>query len=199
LQGINQRLAGMRLAGVNVDPRQLSICAQLQPANGNRLEWREADACNLPFADASFDCVLCVEAMFHFSSRRRFFREAARVLKPAGRLVCSDITLTPATRQLAVPGFGIEAPLQDAYGPWPDFWCDDADHQRLAAAAGLRCATALDITAQTLPSHRYTTPRDADELHDSGNPALRAALMLRWLHREGYLRYGCWRFEKPVT
>jgi len=47
--------------------------------------------CRLPFPDASFNHVLCVEAMFHFASRRTFFAEAARVLKPGGAMVASDI------------------------------------------------------------------------------------------------------------
>ena len=199
IAGLNGQLAGAWLAGVNVDPRQLAICRQVAPANGNRLEWQEADACRLPFAAGSFDRVLCIEAMFHFSSRREFFLEAARVLKPGGVLVGSDITIAESARSAEVPGFAIEAPLQDGYGPWPDFWGDDADHATLAADAGLAEAIFEDVTANTLPSHRYTASDDADESRDSGNRALRAALMLRWLHRKGHLRYRLFRFKKTAA
>lgn len=197
LGSLNRHLSGMRLAGVNVDRRQLDICRMQQPASGNRFEWHEADACRLPFPDQSFDRVLCIEAMFHFRSRREFFLEAARVLKPGGALIGSDITIAQSAQALEVPGFCIEAPLQDGYGPWPDFWGDDADHAALAGAAGLRVAALQDATANTLPSHRFTAPRDADESRDTGNVALRAALMLRWLHREGHLRYWLFRFDQP--
>ena len=70
---LNRRFCGMRLAGVNIDDRQLEICRLLLPASGNLIEWHAADACSLPFPDASVDRVLCIEAMFHFGSRREFF------------------------------------------------------------------------------------------------------------------------------
>ena len=198
IAGLNERLRDGWLAGVNIDPRQLALCRQIVPANANRLEWQEADACRLPFAAGSFDRVLCTEAMFHFGSRRAFFAEAARVLKPGGRLVGSDITVADSARNIRAPGFSIEAPLQDGYGPWPDFWGDDADHAKLAKAAGLRKGKLEDITANTLPSHAFTAPGDADDSRDTGNLALRAALMLRWLHQKGHLRYTLFRFEKPA-
>lgn len=52
-----------------------------------------ADAVRLPFADSSFDGLICVEAAFHFPSRAAFFSEAVRVLRPGGVLTMSDVTL----------------------------------------------------------------------------------------------------------
>jgi ubiquinone/menaquinone biosynthesis C-methylase UbiE len=46
-----------------------------------------ARAEDLPFADASFDRIYCVNALHHFSDRARFFAEAKRVLKPGGGLL----------------------------------------------------------------------------------------------------------------
>jgi len=197
LQAINERHSGMRLLGVNVDARQLEICRQIAPRGDNRLDWELADACRLPVANSSVDRVLCIEAMFHFSSRRDFFREAARALRGGGALVCSDILLAGSARGLRVPGLCIEA-LREGYGPWPDLWGDDADHAALAAAAGLRCSATQDATRQTLPSHHFTVPPGIDEHRDPGDPVLRAALMLRWLHREGHLRVLYMRFDKPA-
>jgi SAM-dependent methyltransferase len=50
------------------------------------------DATRLPFADATVDGVISVEAAFHFSSRYSFFRECVRVLRPGGVLTTSDIS-----------------------------------------------------------------------------------------------------------
>jgi SAM-dependent methyltransferase len=44
----------------------------------------------LPFAAASFDMVVCRVAAHHFADIRAFVGEAARVLRPGGRLLISD-------------------------------------------------------------------------------------------------------------
>lgn len=198
LQAVDARHSGMRLLGINVDARQLAICAQLAPRGDNRLGWALADACRLPLADASCDRLLCVEAMFHFASRREFLREAARVLRPGGVLVASDIVARAAARDLVLPGACGEQALREGYGPWPDLWGADADHAALAAAAGLRCSVLRDATRETLPSHRFTVPPGIDERRDPGDAVLRAALTLRWLHRENHLGVVYVRLDKPA-
>lgn len=189
LARINREQRAMALAGVNVDPRQLEVCRGIAPANGNTLRWDLADACRLPYAGASFERVLCVEAMFHFSSRRAFFAEAARVLKPGGALVASDIVLAAPAPE------GAEDALRAGFGPWPDPWGADADHRALAQAAGLRCTAWQDAAPQTLPSHRHTAPSGEAE---AGDATARAAQVLRWLHANRRLQYPCMRFDKET-
>ena len=43
----------------------------------------------LPWRDATFDRVFCVNALHHFSDRAQFFAEARRVLKPGGGVMSS--------------------------------------------------------------------------------------------------------------
>jgi SAM-dependent methyltransferase len=54
------------------------------------VEFRRADAEDLPFADASFDLVSCRIAPHHFADAQRFVCEVARVLRPGGLFLLED-------------------------------------------------------------------------------------------------------------
>jgi SAM-dependent methyltransferase len=54
-----------------------------------RVRFQQADAMALPFADASFDAVVCQFGIMFFPDRVAGMREARRVLKPGGRFVFS--------------------------------------------------------------------------------------------------------------
>lgn len=49
-----------------------------------------ADACHLPFPDASFDSVFCVAVLQHIGDVRRAVAEMARVTRPGGRIVAVE-------------------------------------------------------------------------------------------------------------
>jgi len=48
------------------------------------VEWRQADAMQLPFEEASFDAVVCQFGVMFFPDKPRAFAEARRVLRPGG-------------------------------------------------------------------------------------------------------------------
>ena len=53
----------------------------------DRIEWKQADALALPFADESFDAVACQFGVMFFPDKVRAYTEAHRVLKPGGRFI----------------------------------------------------------------------------------------------------------------
>jgi len=80
-----------RLVAVNITQWQLT-------AGRDRLRQAGAmpvvgDAARLPIADGALDGVISVEAAFHFRSRKAFFDECYRVLRPGGVLSISDISV----------------------------------------------------------------------------------------------------------
>ena len=48
------------------------------------VEWRQADAMQLPFEDAEFDAVVCQFGAMFFPDKAKAFAEARRVLRPGG-------------------------------------------------------------------------------------------------------------------
>jgi SAM-dependent methyltransferase len=62
--------------------------ASLAPA-GRAVTWRQADALQLPFDDASFDIVVCQFGAMFFPDKTAAFREAHRVLRAGGALLFS--------------------------------------------------------------------------------------------------------------
>ena len=53
-------------------------------AKGEAVEWQQADACSLPFADGIFDAVVCQFGIMFVPDKALAAREARRVLKPGG-------------------------------------------------------------------------------------------------------------------
>jgi len=75
---------GGRLTAVEVDP---DLAEGVRAGFGDRVDVHTGDGANLPFADASFDTVVCFTMLHHVPSpeqQDRLFAEAARVLRPGG-------------------------------------------------------------------------------------------------------------------
>lgn len=76
---------GWSVVGVDVSADQLRLARQRAEAAGAELV--QADAAELPFADGSFDAVVSLVTHTDFEDATAVFAEAARVLRPGGRLV----------------------------------------------------------------------------------------------------------------
>lgn len=80
------RLApGTQLVATDLNASMLTV-AQAQ-GSADAVTWRQADAMALPFADASFDAVVCQFGAMFFPDKAHAFAEARRVLRPGGTLL----------------------------------------------------------------------------------------------------------------
>lgn len=61
----------------------------VEPTERGGVDWVRLDGSALPFADGSFDVVLCAEVLEHVAHPAQVVREARRVLAPGGQLVVS--------------------------------------------------------------------------------------------------------------
>lgn len=75
-----------RYVVTDLNQPMLDYAASRQGAD-QRIEWRQADAQDLPFADASFDVVCCQFGAMFFPDRVAGYAQARRVLRPGGRFV----------------------------------------------------------------------------------------------------------------
>ena len=75
--------APVTITATDINPAMLARARS--HAGLERVKWQEADALALPFADRSFDCVLCQFGVMLFPDKAQAFRETLRVLRPGGR------------------------------------------------------------------------------------------------------------------
>jgi ubiquinone/menaquinone biosynthesis C-methylase UbiE len=80
--------AAARIVATDLNQPMLDRAAKRQQED-RRISWRQADALNLPFADAEFDVVVCQFGVMFFPDKVRAYREARRLLKPGGRFLFS--------------------------------------------------------------------------------------------------------------
>ena len=128
------------------------------------LEFRRADAHELPFADASFDAVVGNLAVMHLSRPERAMAEFARVLRPGGRLALTAWA-HPSRHRLA--GVFLDAVAEARAMPpadlprGPDFF-RFSDDETFAAALREQGLAGLEVTDITFVQ-RFAS---ADELWD---------------------------------
>jgi SAM-dependent methyltransferase len=80
--------AEAELTATDLNPPMLDLArAKFRP--GERVSFQPADATALPFADASFDTIVCQFGLMFFPDKAASFSEARRALAPGGRYLFS--------------------------------------------------------------------------------------------------------------
>lgn len=88
-----------RYVGVDLTPAMLTRARRKAARRPDlRIELMEGDAMNLPFEDERFDAVVLHLILAVVPDSARALREAARVLRPGGRILVFDKFLRPGER-----------------------------------------------------------------------------------------------------
>jgi len=80
----------VRLTGVDLSPEMLALAVTRAKEMARTIGLTEGDAQDLPFADCSFDTVVCTYALCSVRDDARAISEMHRVLRPGGRLILVD-------------------------------------------------------------------------------------------------------------
>ena len=154
-----------RVVGVDITGEQLDTAARLRDREGlAQVEFVEAHMEELPFDDASFDAVISNGVINLSPLKHRVFAEAARVLRPGGRLAIADI----------VSG----RPLKERTRRNVELWaaCIAGATPRRSYLAALE-ANGLELEELRKNDYRFTSERalDACSTYEVESISLRAA------------------------
>jgi len=83
---------GCQIQGVDLIQSRVEGATELSRLTGlsDQVTFAQGDCCDLPLADASFDCAISQEAFLHIENREALLSECSRVLVDTGALAFTD-------------------------------------------------------------------------------------------------------------
>lgn len=117
----------------------------------DRLRFHHGTATDLPFPAETFTHVMSIEGPEHFDTRRRFFEEAMRVLRPGGVMCLADYTVSSKPRNaLERTVFGVVLRMWKV--PRENIW-DADEYRRQLGGAGFHDVRLDHVGALTFPGY----------------------------------------------
>jgi ubiquinone/menaquinone biosynthesis C-methylase UbiE len=103
------QLGSYSITGLDISHTFVEIASKKAAEAGVRVDFRQGTASSMPFADDSFDFLLCRAAFKNFGQPVRALQEMYRVLKPGGRGLIIDLRgdASPESMNRAVDAMGL--------------------------------------------------------------------------------------------
>jgi ubiquinone/menaquinone biosynthesis C-methylase UbiE len=148
---------GDELVATDLNPDMIAVAKDI--VKDQKIHWMTADAQELPFADNSFDHIICQFGVMFFPDKPKAFKEASRVLQDKGSFlfnVWDSLELNPRSaiiKQVMEDIMGDEAPDFMSKGPYSFY--DQALIHQLMEEAGFK-----DIKLEVVQKTAYYSSAD---------------------------------------
>ena len=119
---------GAKLTGIEASDTMIEKAIEFMGDAQGRVVLVRSLAENLPFADDSFDKVVCKGAMDHFVDIEKSMAEMARITRPSGRVIIAIANFESLTCRLGRFLWGIRERLFRTRPPDQPFWEPPEDH-----------------------------------------------------------------------
>jgi SAM-dependent methyltransferase len=134
-------ITGCSVVGIDIHEQAISTANSLAEQRNlkGRAHFQVVDAtAQLPFDDASFDAISCIDAINHLPDRKQVLTEWTRILKPGGRLLFTD--------PITVTGYlsATEIAVRSSIGSF--LFVPTSYDERIIAECGLQLLWSDDVT-----------------------------------------------------
>src|SRR5262249_41674095 len=131
---------GCRVTGIDLTPDFIAAARILTERTGlaGRIDFREASALAMSFADATFDAAVTLHVAMNIKDRPALYREVARVLKPGAAFCIYDV--------MKGAGEGLRYPVPWAQTAATSRLVTPDEMQELLASAGFDVLETEDRT-----------------------------------------------------
>ena len=131
------------VTGIDITPEYIETAQLISDKVGiKNVTFEQASAMDLPFEKNTFDVIWTQHVQMNIEDKSSFINEAARVLKPSGKLAYFDI--------LSKNGQGLYFPTPWAQDKSMNFLCSSAEWNELLSTAGLKVESKENITAEAI-------------------------------------------------
>ena len=132
---LHKKYPDKHYVGLDLTPGMIQAA---QAKNLSNTEFIVGDSENLPFAEGSFDDIICANSFHHYPNPQDFFNSAYRVLRKGGRLIFRDYTASNFVVWLMNH---FEMPLAKLVGHGDVKICKQAEFVAMAEKAGFKVLT----------------------------------------------------------